>query len=151
MSINRRPIYQYLASLVDTRRRCEENNNGNGFVQQHEESILTIVKNFLPSGSGIDSDSGVEIDLDASTGEKLVFHFSYHHMDEGGMYDGWTDHTLTVKPSMMFAIDIKISGQNRNQVKDYFYDTFRHALLADVWMDESRDWHCSLYERETIS
>ena len=121
-------VYQQLASLVTARENCAKSGNDVWF-DKHEEAIETIVNNYMPSGSGFDS--GTKIDLDKSTGDKLVFTTSYHHMNDGGYYDGWTDHTVTVKPSLLHGFTLNISGRDRNDFKDYAYDVFQIALYAD--------------------
>jgi hypothetical protein len=83
----------------------------------------------LPSGSGIDS--GTKIDLDKSHAEKIIFYFGFHHMDENGFYDGWTEHTLVVTPSFT-GINLRIGGRDRNQIKEYLYDTYDYALTCEV-------------------
>jgi hypothetical protein len=83
----------------------------------------------LPSGSGIDC--GTELDRAACKPGKLVFTFSYHHMNEAGMYDGWTEHTLIVTPSFD-GIDLRITGRDRNQVKEYLYDIYHNDLTQEV-------------------
>jgi hypothetical protein len=53
-------------------------------------------------------------------------------MDDVGYYDGWTEHTLTVRPSLAFGIDLKFSGRNRNQIKDYLHEVFHEALTHEI-------------------
>lgn len=89
----------------------------------------------MPSGSGIDS--GTKLDYGRSTPDKLVFTMSFHHMNDSGMYDGWTDHSITVKPSLVYGIEIGISGRNRNDIKDYLGDTY-HAALTYV-VDDAQE------------
>lgn len=117
-------LYAELAGLIDARLNCLKSRNE--WAEKHEERILALVDNYMPSGSGFDS--GTKIDLDASTGDKLVFHTSYHHMNENGYYDGWTDHTVTVTGSLMFGYNIKIGGRDRNGFKEYAYEVFNSAL-----------------------
>ena len=76
----------------------------------------------LPSGNGIDD--GVKFCPDISTPTKLVFSFSYHHMNDSGYYDGWTNHNVIITPCFGESFDIKITGPNKNDCKDYFYDLF---------------------------
>jgi len=120
--------YQVIAAAVQARINCQERSNTEWF-ERWTETIEKETGN-LPSGSGIDS--GVKFDYDASMPEKLVFTFGYHHMDENGMYDGWTEHTLIVTPSLQFGFHIRITGKDRNQVKDYLYETFQYALSEEV-------------------
>jgi hypothetical protein len=124
-----RYLYSELASLVIARSNCAAKNNQEWF-HNHTEKIEQLVKEFMPSGSGFDC--GTTLDLDASRGEKLVFTTSFHHMDEYGGYDGWTEHTITVTPSLAFKFHLRISGRDRNQIKDYMHDTFYESLMTDV-------------------
>lgn len=94
------------------------------------ESVLDYIeKNLLPSGSGVDS--GTQIDRDKSNPGKIVLSTSYHHMDEGGCYDGWTEHTVIVTPSFS-GFDLRITGRNRNDIKDYLGDRYYHALAEKI-------------------
>jgi hypothetical protein len=77
-----------------------------------------------PSGSGFDN--GTQIDEDRS--DVLRFATAFHHMDECGMYDGWTEHTIRVKPSLAWGFDLKVSGRDRNGIKDYIADVFAQWL-----------------------
>ena len=86
-----------LASLIDANKR--------DMADTHEATIKRLVKDFMPSGSGFDA--GTKLDLDLSHAERLVFTTSYHHMNDGGYYDGWTEHTVTVTP-----------GFNGSNIKD---------------------------------
>jgi hypothetical protein len=99
------------------------------WFDKHEDKILALVKEHMPSGSGFDS--GTTIDFDASHAEKLVFSMSFHHMNNNGYYDGWTEHTVTVTPSFQ-GINLRISGRNRNDIKEYIHETFMYALMVDV-------------------
>lgn len=94
-----------------------------------EDAIRGLVKGYMPSGSGFDC--GTEFDFDRSTDSKLVFHTSFHHMDEGGGYSGWTDHTITVRPSFN-GLTIKVSGRNKDGICDYIGDTFYEALMRKL-------------------
>ena len=90
-----------------------------------------ISAEILPSGSGFNG--GTRFDIDKSTTDKLVFHTSYHHMSEHGYYTKWTDHTVTVTPSFR-GFNIKVSGRNHNDIKDYISQTF-DCLLNDQTVD----------------
>ena len=119
-------VYQKLASSIDARLTCIKREN-EYWETEHFEQIHHIMTT-APSGSGIDS--GTTIDLDKSTGEKLVFHLGYHHMNDWGYYDGWTDHTITVRPSFRFNTILTISGPNRDDVKDYLHEIYH------IWLNE---------------
>lgn len=119
-----RYLYSEIASLVQARLNCQTNNNP-AWLLRHEDRIEALVKEHLPSGSGFDS--GTKIDLDRSHADKLTFTTSFHHMAESGMYDGWTEHTVTVTPSFN-GFHLRVSGRNRNDIKDYISETFDYAL-----------------------
>ncbi len=86
----------------------------------------------LPSGSGIDA--GMKFDWQTSTSNKLVFTFSFHHLNGGGYYDGWTEHKLILTPTFGY-FDSNITGQNKNDVKDYLYDVF-HSVFSITDIEE---------------
>ena len=126
MSTGSNPIYQAIASKVDARLRCLETGNSLWF-ERHTEALEKIAKEELPSGSGFDS--GTTIEINESKADRLVLHTSYHHMDEGGGYDGWTEHDIIVTPSLIHTINIRVTGSDiRNDIKDYIADTFYDAL-----------------------
>lgn len=123
-----RRIYQLLAGLVDARLRSIERGNTE-WVERHAERIARVVSEYLPSGSGFDS--GTTLDLDVSKPDRLVFRTAFHHMNEGGYYDGWTDHNVIVTPSLAFGFNLRITGRDRNEIKDYIAETFRYVLDAE--------------------
>lgn len=122
-------LYQYLAQLVQAR----SNTNhvaGQAMFHLHEEKIEELVKEYMPSGGGFDA--GTHIDFLKSTGEKLVFKTSFHHMDKQGGYDGWTEHAVTARPSLLHGFTLHISGKDRNDTKGYIGETFFLALERAV-------------------
>ncbi len=143
MSRTKTRLYKELAALVDAVQNCRKSNNTE-WEAEHRDSIETLVKNYLPSGGGIDT--GTKLDLEASTPNKLVFHFSYHHMNDAGMYDGWTDHVLTVTPDLRYGFDTRISGKDRNDIKEYLYEIYHNDLTQKVWQDEDGNWHSAKWE-----
>ena len=94
------------------------------------EDRLYKLEQMLPSGSGIDS--GCKIDVENSSSDKVVILFSWHHMNTDGYYDGWTDHKLIVTPRLWNNFDMKITGRDRNYIKDYLYDLFDSVLREEV-------------------
>ena len=131
-------LIQAIASRLQARHNCAENldrahddfkAHWHEWIVKHTQWLLTCEKNHLPSGAGIDN--GTRIDLEASTPERIVFTCSYHHMNDVGVYDGWTEHTVIVTPSFVYGLEIKISGRNRNEIKDYLHDTF-HTCLDQI-------------------
>ena len=134
------PIYKHLALSVDARLNClAKPDQFNDWIARHKRQAEFIMTNCLPHGSGIDS--GVQLDFDKSTAEKLILITSFHHMNEHGFYDGWTSHQITVTPSLCFEINLHITGRNRNEIKDYLHECIKSALQEQVSFtyDQSAD------------
>lgn len=127
--MSNKPLYRALASLIAARANCAKTGNLE-WKANHEDKAIRLARGYLPSGSGFDC--GTAIDLDASTAEKLVLRTSYHHMNESGMYDGWTEHAVTIRPSLLHGFTLRVSGRDRDGVKDYIAEMFEHALDAVV-------------------
>lgn len=136
------PLYREFVSVLNAIDNCRKSGNSE-WLERHETTLEQLSK-FLPSGSGIDC--GTTLDRDSSNSEKLVFTFSYHHMDENGMYCGWTEHKLTIRASLQFGIDLRISGRDRNGIKEYLHETYQYALTSKVWQDDSCQWHSEQFE-----
>lgn len=123
-------FYQQIASTLDARKRCEERGNEE-WEQKHQETLDALM-GYAPSGSGIDK--GIDL-LEGQCGpEKLVFSSDYHHMNEHGMYCGWTSHQVSVSPSF-HGFSLKVSGRNHNEIKDYLHDVFA------TWLDQEVPAH----------
>lgn len=119
-------LYKELANLVIARNNCRD--RVDDWFNRHHYRIEELVREHMPSGSGIDS--GVQFDFDRSTGDKLVFNSSFHYMNDNGYYCGWIDFTVTVTPSLSSDFDINIRGKFAKAygLKDYLYDVFNNAL-----------------------
>ncbi len=125
----KQPTYQYIARQL-TR---VENLRANPVPAYTPEGVLNElhawVRKHGPSGSGIDT--GTQLDA-TSQSERLVFNASFHHMDEHGCYAGWTNHRIIVKPSLVFGLDLHITGPDRNEIKEYLHQTFEQWLNEEV-------------------
>lgn len=121
-------IYQQFALTLNAYQNCVEKGNFE-WEERHLERLESLEREFLPSGSGFDS--GTTLDIDASTPNKLVFHTSFHHLHASGYYDGWTDHKVTVTPNLAFGFDLRVSGRNKNGIKEYIAEVFHSALMQD--------------------
>lgn len=124
-------LYQLIASEIARLHYCDAaqtNQPHHADNAANARERLQIMQDELPSGSGIDC--GTKIDLDESTDRKIVLTLSYHHMNDGGMYDGWTDHKIVLTPGFC-CFAIKITGRDRNSIKEYLADTYMHALNAE--------------------
>lgn len=127
-----RYLYSELSSAVQARQNCIASKNDE-WLTRHSERIESLVKNYMPSGSGFDH--GTTLDLESSHADKLVFRTSFHHMDKYGSYSGWTEHTVTVSPSLSSRFHLRVSGRDKNDIKDMVAEVFHTALSADIQPD----------------
>jgi hypothetical protein len=129
-----RVVYREIASALNAMRSCEQHHSEPGkshlkeWIERHLDRALDLTKEYLPSGSGFDN--GTSLDVDACRDDKLVFVTAFRHMNDAGYYDGWTDHKVTVRPSLVHTIKINVSGRDRNEIKDYIADAFDIALRS---------------------
>lgn len=118
-------LFRNIATACQARRYCLTSGNVE-WAHRWDAYLDRIEKECLPSGSGFDA--GTTIDREKSGPDRLVFLTSFHHMNATGYYDGWTEHTVTIRPTFT-GPDVTVSGRNRNDVKSYIVDTF--ASLDD--------------------
>lgn len=96
------------------------------YKKEAEYKIRRLEKQ-LPSGSGFDN--GSSVNLEQSTGQKIVIDTAFHHMDKHGYYDGWTDHKVIVTPCLQYGYQLKITGKNREGIKNYMYELFNDLQI----------------------
>lgn len=104
--------------------------------ERFADEMEYLIKEFMPSGSGFDA--GTTIDIDRSNARKLVFKTAFHHMDQHGGYDGWTNHNVIVT-SEFDGLNIHVTGRDRNDIKEYIGETFYsalHTMVHSVWNQE---------------
>jgi hypothetical protein len=123
------PLFHLMAQIAQARANCAECGTSE-WLARHEERLHKLTKEFMPSGSGFDV--GTSIDIDASHGERLTFRTAFHHMDASGGYAGWSDHVVTVTASLCHRAKLSISGRDWNDIKEYIHEAFHQALFRDV-------------------
>lgn len=123
------PLYKAIAGTLQAYKNCIDNGNKE-WEEKHEELLEEFQGNYYPSGSGFDN--GTKLDIAASTSNNLVFHTAFHHMNENGFYTGWTDHTVKVSPDFVHTLDIKISGPNKNDIKEFIHEEFYNFLTQEI-------------------
>lgn len=123
------PLYKFLANKSHARENCAKTMETHSeWYDRHSEDIEAAVKRYLPRGSGFDNGTHFE----GFKNGRLIFNTAYHHMDQSGGYDGWTEHRVTVRPSLLFGFVLRISGPNRNNIKDLIAQAFDAALNTDT-------------------
>ena len=103
---------------------------GNDAWKEKRDTINDLVREYFPSGSGFDN--GTTFDFAASMPNKLVFRTSFHHMNQDGFYTNWTKHDIVLSPDFVYKYEIKITGRNQNEIKDYIHDSFWFVLDKEV-------------------
>ena len=143
-----RRIYQEIASRLTAIENCqrrldaEESNDvavahASEWLDKHADVVNALVT-LGPSGSGVDS--GFSIDHDKTRRDRIVLTTAFHHMTETGMYDGWTDHEVIVTPTLEFGYELRVTGRNRNDIKDYLRELFAHWLDLKVEVTHPEDY-----------
>ena len=133
--IKARYLYSELAQAIQARKSCEQSGNTEWFDKC--SSRIKTIEDLLPHGSGFDS--GTKVNLEASHADRLVFETSFHHMTDSGMYDGWTEHTVTVTPAFIGDYHIRISGRNVNDIKEFIAEEFEYILRLDITYELFRE------------
>ena len=126
-------LVERFASLLLAVENCRKAGNSE-WEKRHTETLDRLAVRFLPSGSGFDA--GSSLMFSESTPERLVFATSFHHMTEHGMYDGWTTHKVVVTPSLAFGFKLRVTGRDRNDIKDYIAEAFQDALSRETSTDD---------------
>lgn len=121
-------LAEYFASFAEARRNCEVSGNSEWFAK-HTERATILARDYMPRGSGFDN--GTQFDIERSSDTLLVFNTSYHHMNETGYYDGWSEHTVRVKATFT-GFDITVNGRDRNGIKDMIAEYFYAALSERI-------------------
>lgn len=124
-------LYRELATLVTAIHNCERSGNTE-WELKHTERLEELCKNYLPSGSGFDN--GTHVDVKMCAADKLQLHAGYHRMDENGMYDGWLDLKIVIRPAFN-DFRLRVYGIQVNSdpgLREYVEDVFGEALMVDV-------------------
>jgi hypothetical protein len=136
--LEQRTVAEQLSSAIVARKNCESRDDVGGWMAKWSEVISNVEKNHLPHGAGFDN--GTTIMLDHSDECMMAFETSFHHMDDNGMYDGWTEHKVFVR-SAFNGFEIEITGDDRNDILDYIAEVFECALSTKL----TRAEHCALH------
>lgn len=126
-------VVQFIASSL-----LQLKSNANSRYE-YEYDLDTLVRYWMPSGSGIDH--GTRLDFEKSTPTKLVFTFDFHHMDQHGFYCGWSSHSLIVTPDFD-EFDMRFIGQHPSRKRwqtqyfhEYLHQTYYFALRREYKYD----------------
>jgi len=136
------PRYQRIArtliALSNCRGRLQRRPTGapnarraKAWIERHTERLESTA---LPSGSGLDL--GPRIDIERSRPDRIVItNCDYHHMNEHGYYTRWTKHEVIITPSLAFGFDIRVTGRDYKDIKEYIAETFTDHMNHGVSRD----------------
>lgn len=119
----------------------------NTWAHKHEDRINELCTAYLPHGGGIDDMPRLflleEFEKDqAIPYDKLTIgDANYRHRNDNGDYDGWTYHRVIVTPSLQFGFNLRITGRNRNGIKDYLHPMFEMALNKTIMLNDDGSHH----------
>jgi hypothetical protein len=120
-------VAQALSQALVARKNCERSGNSTWYEKWGDR--IQKIMDCAPSGAGFDD--GTRLVEDRCTDRCLVFETAFHHMDEGGVYDGWTEHRVTAHSTFQ-GLDVRVGGRDRNQIKEYIGDLF-YEWLTEPW------------------
>jgi hypothetical protein len=86
---------------------------------------LSLLQELLPIGNGIETGCVI---LLKSTKKRIVIETIYWHPNDS---DEWTNHQVIITPSFEGEINIRITGKNEGDIKEYLWDIFREALMKE--------------------
>lgn len=130
-------VYQKIAAEIARLNRAKSDGSiaslmtgGNPWESDARAELADIESDHLPNGSGFDC--GTRIIIDESSDSRIVLATDFHHMNENGYYDGWTTHRVILTPSFQFGFEIRVTGKDRNGIKEYIGDAFHSALNSEI-------------------
>tara|TARA_R110000868_G_scaffold96839_2_gene266203 strand:- start:1274 stop:1702 length:429 start_codon:yes stop_codon:yes gene_type:complete len=132
-------LYQEIVSRVVAMRNCKKTGKEEWYYK-HDGALRKLCDQYLPSGSGLDAQPTVNIYV--TTDDRLLIECAdFHHMDAHGGYDGWTEHDVIVTPSLQFGMALRVTGRNRNGIKEYIREVFYHALNKTIMLNDDGSHH----------
>lgn len=121
-------LYVYIAQNLGRIERLHKDGRSD-FAERIREDMENFVKANLPRGSGFDM--GTTLNFDKSSPDRLVFNTSFHHMNDAGFYDGWTEHEVRVSADLQFGFKLTVGGKDRRAIKAYIAEQFHYIMERD--------------------
>ena len=85
---------------------------------------FVMLQKLLPIGNGIEKECVI---LLKSTEKRIVIDTAYWHYETSR----WTDHQIVITPSFEGEINIRVTGKNVDNIKEYLHEVFREALMKE--------------------
>jgi hypothetical protein len=133
-------VYQRIASIIGWQENLIKGKNDDQISQWFPEThnqLGAIENDYLMHGSGFDAGTCI-FPYPESKPDRIVGHTAFHHMDEYGGYDDWSEFDFVVTPTLqspgyrlrIIEKDIIRKYKARGDV-DYFYDELDHCLSQE--------------------
>jgi hypothetical protein len=119
-------MYEALANVAEVLNRPQLPPHVLDFQTQRYDTLVEL----LPSGSGFDN--GTEFISIRSGTNRLVFRTAFHHTDEHGSYTGWSQHDVIVTASLSYGFEIRVTGKDRDDIKEYIAEVFQNFLHEEA-------------------
>ena len=120
-----RKLYELLAELVVT-----QSTQNDEWAPKSRDKANDLAEHFLPHGCGFDA--GTHVDWKRSKVNRIVLYTHFHHINDGGFYDGWTEHSVVVTPSLVYGFETRITGRDRNEIKNYIGEEMELRLRNTI-------------------
>ena len=137
-------IVNHLAAALSHKRSLSNSTVANTIWENRVNAKVETFAQYLPSGSGVDS--GTTIEEGDCTDSRIVLSCGFHHMNDAGYYTQWTQHKIILDASFG-GFNIRVTGRNINDIKDYLADLFHSALSLSVTMKSTKEMdtitHCA--------
>lgn len=127
-------LYQEIATLLTAIENCKALKNTE-WERRHEERLEWLVREHLPRGGGFDA--GTKL-TPGSKPDRLAFVTSFHHMNEHGYYTRWSTHDVIVTPSLAHRFNLRITGPDHRDIKDYIGEVFDSALRTEIEIEREK-------------
>lgn len=88
---------------------------------------FVMLQKLLPIGNGIEKECVI---LLKSTEKRIVIDTTYRHQINP-LEIRWTDHQIVITPSFEGEINIRVTGKNVDNIKEYLHEVFREALMKE--------------------
>ena len=85
---------------------------------------FVMLQKLLPIGNGIEKECVISL---KSTKKRIVIDTAYWHE----LLQEWTEHQIVVTPSFEGEINIRVTGKNVDNIKEYINEVFRKALMKE--------------------
>jgi len=101
--------------------------------EELQSEIKWVLNGMLPHGSGIDADWIISF---KNKSNKIYISNSYHHMNEDGYYDGWSDFTVIINLLGNEYFKLVFNGtESQRLAKKYDIRDYLESYLSECLED----------------